>query len=132
MLVLARQRLRLLHGLLRFLCELVELNHRPLPELWGGEVYASPLFLPPKISTFYFNFHLAWFGGLLLRQGHGENAVLELSPDLIGVDRGRHRETASERAIAALNSMITPHGLVFLEFALAIQGEGLVLHADFD
>src|SRR5205809_30671 len=52
MLILARQRLRLLHGLLRFLCELVELNHRPLPDCWGARSTPRPFSSAQKFQPF--------------------------------------------------------------------------------
>src|SRR5437762_12318673 len=82
--------------------------------------------------AFDFDFHLSRLGSLLLGQGDGENAVLEFRSYLFRVDGGRHGETASERAVAALNPMIALYRVILLEFALALEGEGLVFHADFD
>src|SRR5712664_3204360 len=122
-LVAARDRLRLLHRLLRFLSELVELNHF---YSGGGRAFSTPTIQPCTRLALDFNLNLSRFGGLLLGQFYGENAIFEFGDDLFSVDGSRNRETAHERAVAALDAMISPGRFVPFEFALAFQGEGLI------
>ncbi len=78
------------------------------------------------------HFHLAGFGGLFLRQRDGQDAILIIGLNFLGVHRRRNGKAADEFAVAAFDAVVALDVLVLFEFALAAQGQGLVFDADVD
>src|SRR6185312_4942855 len=75
---------------------------------------------------------LTGFGGLLLGEGDGQDAVFVLRRYLIVLDRWGDGEGADEVAIAALDTVIAFGAFVLFKLARALEGEGVVFDADVD
>ena len=78
------------------------------------------------------DFDLPRFGGGLLGQFHGQDAVVVLGRDLFGIDCRRKGEGTRELAVGAFDAMVALIGVLFFELAFAGQGQGLVLDAHVD
>src|SRR5579862_6039739 len=75
------------------------------------------------------DFNLLWLGFWLLLQLQLEHSCIVAGADVLGVHSGRQSEGAIEAAIAAFDAMEVLFLLLFLELALALDGERVVFHA---
>lgn len=61
-------------------------------------------------------------GDLFLRQGHSQDAVVEIGLNMLGIHRVRNREVTYERAVASLEAMEAFVLLLGRELSLPLQG----------
>ena len=72
------------------------------------------------------------FCDLFLGKCHGQDAILEIRPNVLGFDALRYREISYERTVAALQAMEALVALFARELPLSLYGEGAVLELDVD
>jgi len=75
---------------------------------------------------------LARLGGLFLREGHGQDAVLELGAHIVGIEALGYGEAAGKSAVAAFDAMEAFVLLFLFELSVTGDGEGLVFDVDVD
>jgi hypothetical protein len=75
---------------------------------------------------------LLWLGFGLLGQLHLQNALVVVRRHGFGVYRVRQREGSGEGTISPLNATVVLFLLFLLKFALAVDGQGVVLDANID